>query len=70
MVQMRLGPRGKAVSALIFDSLSFGYVALTGWYFVQFVAELLSPRGDGQHDAGHAAVDSGDRRWSWAPRCC
>ena len=37
MVQMRLGPRGKAVSALIFDLLSFGYIALTNWYFVQFV---------------------------------
>jgi TRAP-type C4-dicarboxylate transport system permease small subunit len=37
MVQMRLGPRGKAVSALIFDILSFGYVALTDWYFLQFV---------------------------------
>src|SRR5262245_3740092 len=37
MVQMRLGPRGKAVSALVFDLLSLGYVALTNWYFVQFV---------------------------------
>ncbi|MBS0520053.1 MAG: TRAP transporter small permease [Proteobacteria bacterium] len=37
MVQMRLGPMGKAVSALIFDVLSFAYVALTDWYFVQFV---------------------------------
>lgn len=37
MVQMRLGPHGQAVSALIFDALSFGYIALTGWYFVQFV---------------------------------
>jgi TRAP-type transport system small permease protein len=37
MVQMRLGPHGQAVSALIFDTLSFGYIALTGWYFVQFV---------------------------------
>jgi TRAP-type C4-dicarboxylate transport system permease small subunit len=37
IVQMRLGPRGKAVSALIFDILSFAYVALTDWYFLQFV---------------------------------
>lgn len=37
MVQMRLGRRGKAVSALVFDILSFGYVALTDWYFLQFV---------------------------------
>lgn len=37
MVQMRLGPRGKAFSALVFDFLSFAYVALTDWYFVQFV---------------------------------
>ena len=37
MVQMRLGPRGKAVSALVFDVLSFGYIALTNWYFLQFV---------------------------------
>ena len=37
MVQMRLGPRGKAVSALVFDLLSFGYIALTDWYFLQFV---------------------------------
>ena len=37
MVQMRLGPRGKAVSNLIFDLLSFGYIALTDWYFLQFV---------------------------------
>jgi TRAP-type C4-dicarboxylate transport system permease small subunit len=37
VVQMRLGPRGKAVSALVFDILSFAYVALTDWYFLQFV---------------------------------
>jgi TRAP-type C4-dicarboxylate transport system permease small subunit len=37
MVQMRLGPRGKAVSALVFDILSFAYVAITAWYFLQFV---------------------------------
>ncbi|MBN9089943.1 MAG: TRAP transporter small permease [Reyranella sp.] len=37
MVQARLGPRGKALSALLFDLLSLGYVALTGWYFLQFV---------------------------------
>ncbi len=37
MVQMRLGPGGKAVSALVFDILSFAYVALTAWYFLQFV---------------------------------
>ena len=46
MVQMRLGPRGKAVSALIFDLLSFGYIALTNWYFVQFV--LSSYRREAQ----------------------
>ena len=48
MVQMRLGPRGKAVSALVFDLLAFGYVGLTAWYFLQFVIssytrEALSP---------------------------
>jgi TRAP-type C4-dicarboxylate transport system permease small subunit len=37
MVQMRLGVRGKAISALVFDTLSFAYVALTDWYFLQFV---------------------------------
>jgi TRAP-type C4-dicarboxylate transport system permease small subunit len=37
MVQMRLGPRGQALSSLIFDVLSFAYIAVTGWYFVQFV---------------------------------
>jgi len=37
VVQMRLGPRGKAISALVFDVLSFAYVALTNWYFLQFV---------------------------------
>lgn len=37
MVQMRLGPRGQAVSALIFDLVSFLYIALTGWYFLLFV---------------------------------
>jgi TRAP-type C4-dicarboxylate transport system permease small subunit len=37
MVQMRLGPRGQAISALVFDLLSFGYIALTGWYFLMFV---------------------------------
>ena len=37
MVQMRLGPRGKAVSGLIFNLLSFAYIALTDWYFLQFV---------------------------------
>jgi len=36
-VQMRLGPRGKAVSQLVFDLLSFAYIALTDWYFLQFV---------------------------------
>ena len=37
MVQMRLGPRGQAVSALVFDLLSFAYIAITDWYFLQFV---------------------------------
>jgi TRAP-type C4-dicarboxylate transport system permease small subunit len=37
LVQARLGPNGQAVSALIFDLLTFGYVALTDWYFLQFV---------------------------------
>jgi TRAP-type C4-dicarboxylate transport system permease small subunit len=37
LVQMRLGPRGQAVSALVFDLLSFAYIALTDWYFLQFV---------------------------------
>lgn len=37
MVQMRLGPRGQALSSLIFDVLSFAYIGVTGWYFVQFV---------------------------------
>ena len=37
MVQMRLGPRGKAVTALVFNLLSFAYIALTDWYFLQFV---------------------------------
>jgi TRAP-type C4-dicarboxylate transport system permease small subunit len=37
MVQMRLGPRGKAVSLLLFNILAFGYVAITDWYFLQFV---------------------------------
>ena len=46
MVQMRLGPRGKAVSALVFDLLSFAYIALTNWYFVQFV--LSSYRREAQ----------------------
>ena len=48
MVQMRLSPRGKAVSQLIFDLLAFGYIALTDWYFVHFVVssytrEALAP---------------------------
>jgi TRAP-type C4-dicarboxylate transport system permease small subunit len=37
MVQMRLGLRGQALSMLIFNLLSFGYIALTDWYFLQFV---------------------------------
>lgn len=37
MVQTRLGPRGQALSSLVFDVLSFAYIAVTGWYFVQFV---------------------------------
>ena len=37
LVQARLGPHGQAVSALVFDLLSFGYIALTDWYFLQFV---------------------------------
>jgi TRAP-type C4-dicarboxylate transport system permease small subunit len=37
MVQVRLGPHGKAVSSLIFNLLSLAYVALTDWYFLQFV---------------------------------
>jgi TRAP-type C4-dicarboxylate transport system permease small subunit len=48
MVQMRLGPRGKVLSALLFDLASLAYVALTDWYFVQFVMssytrEALAP---------------------------
>ena len=34
---MRLGPRGKAISQLVFDLLAFAYIALTDWYFVLFV---------------------------------
>ena len=37
MVQMRLGPRGQAESALVFNLLSFTYIAITDWYFLQFV---------------------------------
>lgn len=37
MVQMRLGPRGQLVSSLVFNLLSFTYIAITDWYFVQFV---------------------------------
>ena len=37
MVQMRLGPRGQLVSSLAFNLLSFTYIAITDWYFVQFV---------------------------------
>ena len=37
MVQMRLRPRGKALSSLIFNLLSFAYIAVTDWYFLQFV---------------------------------
>ena len=37
MVQMRLGPRGQLVSSLVFNLLSFAYIALTDWYFLQFV---------------------------------
>ena len=59
MVQMRLGPRGKAVSALVFDLLSFGYIALTDWYFLQFV--MSSYRREASADgAGDAAVDPRD----------
>ena len=61
MVQMRLGPRGKAVSALVFDILSFAYIALTDWYFLQFVHELLPARGGGADRARHAALDPRDR---------
>ena len=46
VVQVRLGALGKAVSALIFDLLSFGYIALTNWYFIQFV--LSSYRREAQ----------------------
>ena len=37
IVQMRLGPRGRAVSALVFDLVSFLYIAITDWFFIQFV---------------------------------
>ena len=37
ILQMRLGPRGQAFSALIFDLVSFVYIAMTDWYFLQFV---------------------------------
>jgi TRAP-type transport system small permease protein len=37
MVQMRLGPRGQTLSALVFNVLSFLYIAITDWYFLQFV---------------------------------
>jgi len=48
MVQMRLGPLGRAISALVFDVTCFAYVALTDWYFLQFVMssytrEALAP---------------------------
>ena len=67
MVQMRLGPRGKAVSALVFDLLSFGYVALTGWYFMQFV--MSSYRREAMASTVLATpCGSRRRRWSWARR--
>lgn len=37
MVQMRLSAKGQAVSSLVFDVLAFVYVAITDWYFLQFV---------------------------------
>jgi TRAP-type transport system small permease protein len=37
MVQMRLGRGGRAFSALVFDLLAFVYIAVTDWYFLQFV---------------------------------
>ena len=60
MVQMRLGPRGKAVSALVFDLLSFAYIALTNWYFVQFVLSSYRREALASTTAGHAALDTGD----------
>ncbi len=70
MVQMRLGPRGKAVSALVFDLLSFAYIALTELVLPAVRHELLPARGRGADRCWPRRSGSPRRRWSWAPRCC
>src|SRR5258708_38181667 len=42
LVQARLGPRGRALSAAIFDLLSFGFAALLLWHFIRL--QLSSSR--------------------------
>jgi TRAP-type C4-dicarboxylate transport system permease small subunit len=42
LVQARLGPRGRAVSAAIFDALAFAFSALLLWHFIRL--ELSSWR--------------------------
>ena len=63
MVQMRLGPRGQAVSALVFDLLSFGYIALTDWYFLQFVMSSYRREAMASTALG-TPLGSPRRRWS------
>ena len=66
LVQARLSPRGRALSRVIFDLLSFGFAALLLWQLVKF--EISSYRfGEQRADlSGNAALDSaardGDRR--------
>jgi TRAP-type C4-dicarboxylate transport system permease small subunit len=42
LVQARLGPRGRALSAAIFDALAFAFSALLLWHFIRL--ELSSWR--------------------------
>ena len=42
LIQARLGPRGRALSAAIFDVLSFGLAAILLWHFIRL--ELSSYR--------------------------
>jgi len=70
LVQARLTPRGRALSAAIFDVLSFGFAALLLWHFVRL--ELSSYRF-GERAPTYLKRRCGfrDSRWrSASRRCC
>ena len=60
----------RRVSALVFDLLSFGYIALTGWYFLLFVMSSYRREAMASTALGTPLVDPRDRHDRRAPSCC